>query len=395
MNVLKVSRLYPRPADPVLGVFVEEEAKELARHCNIRVVSPAPWFPPLKLFRRWYQYSQLPLRETRTGVDVLRPRTVMLPRNLLFPLLGFSFYLTLRRLTLEMRGEFPIHLIHAHTAYPDGFAAVKLGRALGFPTVITLHGGDVTTHFRQYSGRKLGLWAITNADRVVAVSNSLRDIVVDGHGADGEKITVIPNGVNVTRFAPMPQAEARQELRLHGEAPMVLYVGALARSKGIEHLLRALKLLDGDQGASQLVLVGDGEYEQSARRLTEELGIARSVVFAGKRPHHEMPLWMNACDVLTLPSLSEGFGVALIEAMACGKPVVATLCGGPEDIVTPQTGILVPPGDEQALAGAMQEALVGRGRFHPEVVRQHVLDHFSHDVVTPRILDLYREVLRL
>jgi glycosyltransferase involved in cell wall biosynthesis len=243
--------------------------------------------------------------------------------------------------------------------------------------------------------RKLGLWAIDNADHVVAVSNSLRSIVVDDHGADPEKVSVIPNGVDVRRFAPIPQEEARSRLGLDSEGPMILYVGAIARTKGIEYLLRAISLLDSDLDSVRLVLVGDGEYEHAARALADELSIAPSVEFAGKKPHGEMPLWMNACDLLTLPSLGEGFGLVLIEAMACGKPVVATACGGPEDIVTPQTGMLIPPGDEHALASAMQDTLSAVVRFQPQVVRQHVLDHFAHDVVTPRILMLYREALRL
>src|SRR4030042_4089814 len=97
MNVLGVSPLYPRATDPVVGIFVEEEVRELSRHCEIKVVSPVPWFPPLKRFPRWYAYSQMPRREIRAGVEVLRPQTLLLPRNLLFPMMGFAFSLRLRR----------------------------------------------------------------------------------------------------------------------------------------------------------------------------------------------------------------------------------------------------------------------------------------------------------
>ncbi|HJX37782.1 MAG TPA: glycosyltransferase, partial [Anaerolineae bacterium] len=158
MNVLVVSRLYPRPTDPVVGIFVEEEVRELSRHCEIKVVSSVPWFPPLKRFPRWYAYSQMPRREIRAGVEVLRPQTLLLPRNLLFPLMGFTFYLSLRRCVREFKEEFPIDLIHGHTAYPDGFAAVLLGQAIGRPTIVSLHGGDVNLFFRRFSGRRQGMW---------------------------------------------------------------------------------------------------------------------------------------------------------------------------------------------------------------------------------------------
>jgi len=394
MNVLVVSRLYPRPTDPVLGIFVEEEARALAPRCNLRVVSPAPWFPPLKLFSKWYEYSQLPQREVRQGLEVYRPRAVVLPRNLLFPLLGCSFYLALRRWVRKIEGEFPIDLVHAHTAYPDGFAAAKLGQVLGRPTVVSLHGGDVNLYFRRFSGRRQGMWAISHAARVIAASNSLRRTVVDQHGADPDKVTVIPSGVDVGRFKPLPREEAENTLGLEKGLPRVLYVGAITRSKGLDHLLHAFARLNRAMPKpTQLVLVGDGDYAQPAVRLADDLGIAQQVTPVGKRPNAEIPLWMNSCDVLVLPSLSEGLGVVLIEATACGKPVVATACGGPEDIVTADTGILVPPADDQALAQALLNVLRDRDRFSPTVIRQHAADHYAYEGIAARILDLYSQAL--
>jgi teichuronic acid biosynthesis glycosyltransferase TuaC len=395
MNVLVVSRLYPRPADPVLGIFVEEEARELSRHCNLRVASTAPWFPPVKLFSKWYGYSQLPRQEVRRGIEVYRPRSLVLPRNLLFPLLGYSYYLTLRRCVRQIQLEFPIDLIHAHTAYPDGFAAAKLGQALDRPTVVTLHGGDVNLYFQRFSGRRQGMWAVSHAARVIAASNSLRRTVVDEHGADPNKVTVIPSGVDVGRFKPIPREEAENTLGLQKGIPRVLYVGAITRPKGLDHLLKAFASLNRAlPKPAQLVLVGDGDYARSAERLAGELGIGQQVTRVGKRPNDEIPLWMNSCDVLVLPSLSEGLGVVLIEAMACGKPVVATTCGGPEDIVTADTGILVPPADDQALAQALSDVLNHGDRFSPAVVRQHAVDNYAYDGIAARILDLYAEVLQ-
>jgi teichuronic acid biosynthesis glycosyltransferase TuaC len=394
LKVLVVSRLYPRPTDPVLGVFVEEEALALSKRCQIRVVSPVPWFPAWKRFKRWYAYSQLPLRESRRGIEVFRPRMLLLPRNLLFSLLGYSLYLSLRRWMSEIGRDFPFDLIHAHTAYPDGFGAVMLGRALHKPTVITVHGGDVTIHLRHPLVGRLGRWALSHADRVIAVSSSLQRALVEGYGIEEEKLTVIPNGVDVSRFAPTASFEARARLGLHEEASRILYVGAIAESKGLSYLLRATRRIrDTVPGPVELVLVGEGEYERAARALAAQLGIADAVTFAGRRPNEEIPLWINACDVLVLPSLSEGFGVVLVEALACGKPVVATACGGPEDIVTPQVGILVPPADDVPLAEALLEVLADGDSFHPQRIRQRALDSYDSDRVASRIAKLYEEVL--
>jgi teichuronic acid biosynthesis glycosyltransferase TuaC len=395
LKVLVVSRLYPRPTDPVLGVFVEEEALALSKQCQIRVVSPAPWFPAWERFKKWYAYSQLPLRETRKGIEVFRPRMLLFPRNLLFGLLGYSLYLSLRRWMSKMGRDFPFDLIHAHTAYPDGFGAVMLGRALHKPTIVTVHGGDVTIHLRHALVGRLGRWALSHADRVIAVSSSLQRTLAQGHGIERERVTVIPNGVDVSRFTPTPPSEARARLGLHEGASRILYVGAIAESKGLAYLLRALPRVRGAApGPVELVLVGEGEYERAARALADQLGIGEAVTFAGQRPNEEIPLWINACDVLVLPSLSEGLGVVLLEALACGKPLVATACGGPEDVVTPEVGILVPPADEVALAEALLEVLADARRFHPQRVRQRALDNYDLDRVASRISRLYEEVLR-
>jgi teichuronic acid biosynthesis glycosyltransferase TuaC len=394
LSVLVVSRLYPRPSDPVLGIFVEEEAVALSKRCQVRVVSPVPWSPPLKPFKRWYSYSQLPHRERRRGVEVLRPRMLLLPRNLLFGLLGHSLYLSLRRHASEIGRDFPFDVIHAHTAYPDGFGAVMLGRALGRPTVITVHGGDVTVHMRHHLARRLGRWALSNADRVIAVSSGLQRALVQDHGIEAEKLTIIPNGVDATRFAPIPRPEARARLGLHDEGSKLLYVGAIAESKGVAYLLRAIhRLRHTSAWPVELIVVGEGGYEKAARALASQLDITDAVTYAGKRPNDEIPLWMNACDVVVLPSLSEGFGVVLVEAMACGRPVVATACGGPEDIVTPEVGILVPPGDEASLADALAAALKSDRRFAAQEIRRYVMETFAYDRVGARILDLYRDVL--
>ena len=394
LRVLVISRLYPRPSDAVLGIFVEEEVKELSRRCRIKVIAPIPWFPPLRLFKRWYAYTRIPAHEIREGIEIFRPRMVVFPRNFLFSLIGFSFCASLLRSARRIEKDFPFDLIHAHAAYPDGFAAVMLGRALKRPTVITLHGGDVTQYFKRLIWRKLGLWGLTTADQVIAVSRSLRRMVVEGYGVPGRKVPVITNGIDVTRFVPMPRDEALAKLGLEYEVSRILFIGGIERSKGIDYLLRAAKRLKETLlWPVQFLLVGEGEYEQGAKMLATELGIASAVTFAGQRPNSEIPLWINASDLVVLPSLSEGFGVVLIEAMACGKPVVATRCGGPEEIVKPTTGILVPPEDEAALAKAFQEILSGRHQFDPQEIRQHAVDNYASDRIASRILGVYKRVL--
>ncbi|TKJ28415.1 MAG: glycosyl transferase family 1, partial [Chloroflexi bacterium B3_Chlor] len=175
----------------------------------------------------------------------------------------------------------------------------------------------------------------------------------------------------------------------------ILYVGGINKPKGIDHLLRAAKgLLEAAHQPIEVLLIGEGEQDKRARTLATQLGIGDAVTFLGKRPNTEIPLWMNACDLVVLPSLSEGFGVALIEAMACGKPVVATRCGGPEDIVTANTGILVPPGDEIALAKALHDVLSDQDRFDPRKIRRRAVANYAYGNIASGITKVYREVVR-
>lgn len=394
MKVLVVSHMYPHALNPTYGIFVQEEVRELAKRCQVKVVSPTPWFFPLKIFKKWYAYTRIPLAETRSGIEVLYPRTIAFPKKIAFSLSGFTFFLSLLRCARVAEKGFRFDLIHAHTVYPDGFAAVLAARALRRPVVITLHGSDVNVHFQHRIWRKLGLFALSRADQVIAVGEGLRRTVANKQVTNEDKITVIPNGVDVSRFVPLPRVEALKRLGLQSEGSKILYVGNMRQSKGIDYLLKAAKmLLETFDHHIEFFLIGEGEYERQARLLAGKLGITHAVHFTGGKPNEEIPLWMNAGDVLVLPSLSEGFGVVLIEAMACGRPVVATRCGGPEDIVTPDTGILVPPADEDALWRAMAEVLRSRHQFTRQKIREYVVHKYAYERIAALILEVYRQAL--
>jgi teichuronic acid biosynthesis glycosyltransferase TuaC len=386
--------MYPRPSDRRLGIFVAEEVKELSKWCKIKVVAPIPWFLPLKFFKKWHAYTRIPRREIRNDIEVFRPRTLIFPKTILFSLLGFTFFISLLQQVRGIENSFGFDLIHAHAAYPDGFATVLVSRILNRPVVVTLHGSDVTLILSRYLWRRLGLWGLSNADRIIAVSSSLREKVLGKHVVEGSRVTVIPNGVDVNRFEPIPRAEALETLGLQDEVFKILYVGAIKEPKGIEYLLKATKrLVKTVDRRVELFLVGEGQYKREAKLLADKLGVSQMVHFVGQKPNQEIPLWMNTCDVLVLPSLSEGFGVVLIEAMACGKPVISTKCGGPEDIVSQDTGILVPPRDEAALSNALKGMLNGRYHFDPERIRQYVIDNYAYDRIASRILEVYRQAL--
>jgi glycosyltransferase involved in cell wall biosynthesis len=248
-----------------------------------------------------------------------------------------------------------VDVILGSWAYPDGFAAVALAGLLGVPAVVKLHGSDINVVARLPGPRRRLEWALPRAARVIAVSKPLAE-QVRALGVAPERIDVIRNGIDRGAFRPRDRAEARASLGLEGDEPIVLYVGHVTREKGAYDLVRAIALGSPRLREAHLVVLGDGSGFEECRELAQELGIRAS--FVGARPHDEVATWLGACDVLALPSWNEGMPNVVLEALASGRPVVASRVGGIPDVIdSDASGRLVPPRDPEALARALERVL--------------------------------------
>lgn len=386
MKVLLTSRLYPNSSAPERGTFVHNQARFLADLCQLEVLSPTPFFPRLPGLGRWSDLAQVGAREEIDGLTVRFPRYFSLPRRLLFAR-AWRFYLR----ALEEAGASRPDLIHAHLAYPDGRAAIEYGRRLGVPVVISVHGHDVReipNANRRW--RRLVSEALVGADAVVASSRDARARVLE-LGADPERVFDIPQGVDCQRFVPDTQRKA-------GEGRwQLLYAGRFDPKKGLGVLLDAMAILCQRRQDVSLKLVGgsraggtDEVFSQQARRL----GIAERVEFVDSQPWAEMPAVMAAADIFVLPSFYDSFGIVLIEAMACGVPVVATRCGGPEDLVDDEVGRLVDVGDAVGLAAAIEDVLEHYGSFDRQALRRRAEERYDYRQVAARTLALYEHILK-
>ena len=387
MKVLLTSHLFPNEVDPVSGVFVKEEAQFLTKRCELKIVAPIPWFPPLRGFGRWSRLSKIPYRQQVDGLDVFHPRYLLFPRRILFCTAWFFYLLAL----LQVGRKLEFDLVHAHVAYPDGLAAVLFSKITRRPVIITTHGGDVKTYPRERKIWKLlTVLALLKADKIVAVSNDLKKAIRE-LGVDVEKVEVIPNGVDITLFHPIAKSTAVAEKRIRNLA-RIIYVGRLEQQKGVEVLVRAMSMLVATRGDLELTVVGANRAERGEAEvltLTRQLGLEEKIRFIDAVPLYEVPLWIATADVLVLPSFSEGFGLSLVEALACGRPVVSTTCGGPEDIVTEKVGILVPPGDAKALARAIAYVLDHPEKYNPMKISSYAHQRFSLEKISSQIFDLY------
>jgi glycosyltransferase involved in cell wall biosynthesis len=349
--------------------------RALRNLAECRAIIPLPWHPGwlARLAPQWRATNSVPRVERDSdGSLIMHPRTLHVPRVGRF-LYGALYAASVAPVVRREVARFRPDVILSAWAYPDGTAAVALGRALGVPVVVRTMGSDIN-QVAQKAGRRCQIrWALRRAGRVVAVSRALSDRIC-ALGVPRERVSIIPTGVDRSVFHPLDRQRARHDLGL-ADGPVVLVPARLSPEKGLMHLMEAMSL-SRERCPATLLLVGDGRQR---RALEDEAATRRLAVrFEGLQPEARMPLYYAAADVVCLPSLEEGWPDALMESFACGCPVVATQVGGMPDIVAlTGAGRLVPPGQAAPLADALCETLSrawDRGRI-AQVMEGHSIEH--------------------
>jgi glycosyltransferase involved in cell wall biosynthesis len=295
---------------------------------------------------------------------------------------------TLARLIREFRPD----VVNPHL-FRSTLVAAPLARALGVGRVVETYHGREAWRRGPLKGRFVVDRVVTRCvHRIIAVSAAARDFLVQAKGIPPDKVVVVPNGRDLSRFQPgRGGASVRSELGLRPDQPVLGIVGRLEPQKGHAVALRALRRVVDARPDVTLVIAGDGSLRDSLQRLTEELGLGRHVLFVGYRS--DVPSVLDAVDVLVLPSFYEGMPLTAIEAMAMARPVVATRVDGTGEVVEDGiTGRLVPVGDTEALGDAVLSLLM-----HPELAksygsagRQRAIDHFDVATQVARTASLYK-----
>jgi len=241
-------------------------------------------------------------------------------------------------------------------------------------------------HLGTELSRKLVRETLTSVTRLIAISPSLAKQLTDFH--PGLQIDVIGESVKTDFFVPTTGASRR-----NGSGKSFFVAARLSEQKGLDHLIKAVHLLK-EKGVNSfdLVIGGDGPDRQKLEQLAANLGIAERCRFIGALNREQVRDEMQKCDVFVLSSLHETFGVVVGEAMACGKPVISTRCGGPEFIVTEENGVLVDVADAQALADAMSDFIAGRKHFDSQTVRDSVVNRFSPEMFAKNASAVYEQL---
>lgn len=391
MKLLTFSTLFPNAEQTTHGLFVETRLRHLIASGQVasRVVAPVPWFPfTHERFGNYGKLARVPGSEVRGGIDVSHPRYPALPKigmNVAPHLMARAVRPLIGRI---IDSGYDFDAIDAHYFYPDGVAAVMLGKYFNKPVVVTARGSDINLLPQFPVPRKMILWAAQNARAVITVCSYLKDEMVR-LGADPRRITPLRNGVDLQRFAPLDATTEREAVRakLGLDGYTLLSVGRLNEVKGHDIIVKALTRLPG----VSLMIAGDGPDRAKLAALALELGVADRVRLLGPVPQTELRTYYGAADLLVLASSREGWANVLLESMACGTPVVATsICGTPEVVTAPEAGRLMPERTPESLAQAVK---LLRADTPDRAATRRYAERFSWDQTTQGQIDLFRNIL--
>jgi glycosyltransferase involved in cell wall biosynthesis len=395
MNLLIIPSWYPNSVQPIAGIFTREQAEALADLAPDVRVMVSTW---------GHDAGALTLRRVRKSLTAMRWRlaqrddqvTVHMGVNEIFnPTLTWSPRLPfggIRRLLevnrknvqLAIKTYGGVDLMHAHVSYPAGYVASVLSCEFGIPYVLTEHMSPFPFLSLMRQGRPVPEidQAFAFAAATIAVSPSLAETIASfAYVAP----CVIPNVVDERRFAPgSPCAEKF----------VFFTLCSLFAQKGIDHLLHAIAHWNPPPDCFEFRIGGDGPMRTAYQALARDLGVADRVRWLGPVSREDAPKLFKACHVYVMPSRHETFGVVFAEAIATGKPVIATRCGGPEFIVNDTNGMLVAVGDVPGLSVAMQAMAGNWGHYSPLAIRKDFEQRFSRPAVVANLLSLYRRALK-
>jgi len=376
LKILFIPAWYPSKQNSVAGIFIKEYAKAVSLYNDVVVLYSERIGYSLKSF-----YEIKDNKEDRLRTIHLKYRKSPIPKTSFF-VYQLGMFLAFRKL---IQSGWKPDIIHAYV-FSAGVPAIILGKIYKIPVVITELYTNFATHTLVNCEKIMAKFAMNRARYVLPISIDLME-AIENYYKIKNRFMVIPCVVNTTVYYPLkfnPNKERSNKKRM-------LTVCNLIPRKGINYLLESLSQLKQKRQDFTLDIVGDGPNRKEYEELTEKFGLDKIVKFYGRQP--EIVSFMRNCDFFVLPSLYENFGVVYIEAMACGKPVIGTLGGGPKEIINKDTGILVPPKDIEALTSAIDYMLDHYQDYSSEKISQYAKENFSYEIVGKKIDGIYRKVI--
>lgn len=393
-RILLISAGYPTPAAPLAGLAVADQAACLARHHHVTVLTPE--------IRTWQAFGRQSLapsieRADRDGVEVWRIHQVVLPSlSALVPICRWRrppdrsaelvhFCQAIQfALPLYIKAHGLPDVIHAHDTLPAGWAALSVTRPLGIPIILTENEGPFFRHLRSAVQRKHAAAALAGASRALATTPHLREDLQTFF--PNLAVEVVKPVIRTDWFTPAPEVDRRDPYRFFCFAPT-------EPGSGLPLLLDAIRaLLDASERRFEVVIGGDAAAPEILAPLLASPRMTRHCRLLGPLSREEIRTWMQTSDAFISPNIADRLNRTIGEAMACGKPVIATQGAGEEELVSAGAGRLVPPTDVPALASAMADFI--HQRFAPEsaAIRASVMNRFGPDAFVQQMQRIYEGV---
>jgi teichuronic acid biosynthesis glycosyltransferase TuaC len=380
LHVLTLTPFFPSDQNEVSGCFIAEPIEQFKQFgVDSSVIAASPIYYPRRhsspsAAAEWVRYPQV-------------------PGNLGLSSAGKLLYARLLGPVRQLHSVKPIDVIHAHGALPCGHAAALLSRLLNIPFVVTVHGLDVfnNCHLGGIPAawrRKVSVDVYRAARMVICISEKVRQILRDGMRA-GVRSAVVYNGTDAELFSPGPVAAAPSGME-------VLIVGNLIPSKGQELVLRAISRMGTLFPGLQCQIIGEGPDRAGLEGSASKLGLGQQVRFLGRQSRAAVANAMRACSLLVLPSRDEGLGCVYLEAMACGKPVIACRGQGIEEIIEHgRNGWLIPVGGLDELVHGISTLLQSTdvSSRMGTAARETILNGLTLLDQTQRLANLYRQAI--
>jgi glycosyltransferase involved in cell wall biosynthesis len=368
MRVLTFTSLFPNKIQPTNCVFIHQRMSHFARRPGNEVVAvaPVPYAPPWLPSSDYQRISRVPSWEQIGNLLTYHPRYPLVP-GISMPLHGCFMFAGSVRLVRRLHRENKFSFIDAHYVYPDGFAAVLLGKVLGLPVFVSARGTDINLFPTFRTIRPMIRWTLRRVAGAISVCTPLHEAMLQ-LGLPPEKGCVIGNGIDLERFQRVDSAVARKRLQLPENARILVAVGGLIERKGFHYLIPALAKILPQHPAVKLYIIGEGPWRKKLETLIVQHGLTGHVQLKGTQPNEELKFWYSAAQVSCLTSSREGWPNVLLESMACGTPAMATrVWGVPEVIVSPDLGIMVDQ-NVDSIAHGLDAAL--KERWDREKIRR-------------------------
>ncbi len=387
MRVLFLTHCFIRKKGDLSGVFLFDLARELvARGIEVFVVTPhernLPYFEKIdgiSIYRFRYAPSKLEKLAYQGNMHEL------VRRNLFYQFLFIIFIISSLLKSIWVINREKINLIHAHWWIPSGLVGALVSKIKDVPLILTFHGTD----FQLLKSHRQINWianCITDrAQKITVVSSYIKRGLEKIVKLDKNKVQVIP----------MPASVKKTQCKKDKRGLIIATLCRLTEQKGINYLLEACSLLKEKKILCEILILGDGPERENLEKLAKRLNLPAE--FKGYIPHNEVSSYLGLCDIFVLPAMGEGFGISLVEAMICKKPVIGTNSGGIPDIIKDrETGLLVPEKDPEALADAIEKLLKDEKLASrlAENGYKYVIENFTSSKIADKMLDIYSEVLR-